>query len=213
MEVNKEMFQAIQEILPTVFGGGSNVLSMRQARPRIESALSNRGFEPAELHKEIYRHIHQSSINVLRPRSAYKGVRKILWNDDNRTFRLLNKSELADIAASRPSPSLLGHKGSDLMAKSKARARLIARESLVRDYVANNLSALEPGMKLFESNAPAVEYLIENRRIDILARDASLVPVIIELKLHRAHDRVVGQALLYRALIRRYQGLTVFGSF
>ncbi len=175
---------------------------MREARPLIKNALMGRGFDEADLDREIYRHIHQSSINVVNPRAAYKGVRKILWNEADRTFRVLSATEMAEIASGRL-PQSVQASSSEEQAVTK-KAQQIARESLVRDYIARNLDRIEGGLALWNSDYPAVEHPIANRRIDIFARDASNCPVIIELKLHRAHDRVVGQALLYRALVRKY---------
>lgn len=40
------------------------------------------------------------------------------------------------------------------------------------------------------------------RRIDILAKDAAGLPVVIELKVSRGHERTLGQALYYRGRVR-----------
>ena len=42
--------------------------------------------------------------------------------------------------------------------------------------------------------------------IDILARDRSELPVIIELMVNRGHEKTVGQALYYRARIKQRFG-------
>jgi len=78
-----------------------------------------------------------------------------------------------------------------------------ALEAHLRDYLARNLSILEKGLSLWSNSPPSVEYAIENRRIDVLAKDAEGTPVVIELKLSKSYDRVIGQALLYRGLISK----------
>ena len=40
------------------------------------------------------------------------------------------------------------------------------------------------------------------RRVDILAKDKAGLPVVIELKVSRGHERTIGQALYYRAKIK-----------
>ncbi len=78
-------------------------------------------------------------------------------------------------------------------------------ESDLRDYLAKNLRIIESGMTLwsFPNGQSAVEFdLDDRRRIDILARDAHGVPVVIELKVDRGHERVIGQALFYRESVK-----------
>jgi endonuclease len=47
-----------------------------------------------------------------------------------------------------------------------------------------------------------VEFAIEGRRIDILAKDMAGVPVIVELKVSRGHERTIGRCLYYRTKIK-----------
>ena len=81
-----------------------------------------------------------------------------------------------------------------------------AYEADLRDYLAKNLHLLETGLKLWpvEAGAKAVEYAVDARwhRIDILAQDGDGVPVVIELKVSKGHERAVGQALFYRARVK-----------
>lgn len=82
-----------------------------------------------------------------------------------------------------------------------------AYESDLRDYLANNLHLIEPGLKLYEGadGTSGVEFAIDNagRQLDILALDRSRLPVVIELKVRRGHERTIGQALYYQAMVRR----------
>jgi hypothetical protein len=86
-----------------------------------------------------------------------------------------------------------------------------AFEEQLRDYLAENLSSLEPGLSLWPvENGDAVEFQVDeqgpSRRIDILAKDNEGLPVVIELKVSRGHEKTVGQALYYRARIRQRFG-------
>jgi hypothetical protein len=79
-----------------------------------------------------------------------------------------------------------------------------ALEAHLRDYLAKNLSILEAGLTLWNGiTAESVEYDVGGRRIDILAKDASGVPVVVELKLSKGHERTLGQALYYRGKLKQ----------
>jgi hypothetical protein len=80
-----------------------------------------------------------------------------------------------------------------------------AYEAHLRDYLARNIEILEPGLSLWvpDSELQSVEYDIDGRRIDILARDSRGIPVIIELKVSRGHEKTVGQCALYRAKLKK----------
>jgi len=85
-------------------------------------------------------------------------------------------------------------------------------ENDLQNYLAKNLGLLEQGMTLWPvtGSEKAVEFQLEGgRRIDILARDRDGVPVVIELKVSRGHERVIGQALYYRACIREKFGVPI----
>jgi hypothetical protein len=79
-----------------------------------------------------------------------------------------------------------------------------AYESDLRDFLAKNLSVIEPGLQLFqEEGITGVEFPVGGRFIDILAIDAEKKLVVIELKVSRGYDRVVGQILRYMAWIEK----------
>jgi hypothetical protein len=84
-------------------------------------------------------------------------------------------------------------------------------EAQLRDYLAENLGILEPGLSLWPvENGDAVEFPVDEQgpshRIDILAKDRGGLPVVIELKVSKGHERTVGQALYYRARIKQLFG-------
>jgi hypothetical protein len=81
-----------------------------------------------------------------------------------------------------------------------------AYESDLRDFLERNLSLLEPGLRLYqEEGITGVEFPVGGRFIDILALDAKNDLVVVELKVSRDYDRVVGQLLRYIGWIRQHQ--------
>jgi hypothetical protein len=82
-----------------------------------------------------------------------------------------------------------------------------AVESDLRDFLANNLSIIEPGLRLYhEHDRDGVEYPVEDGRIDILAMDKDDRPVVIELKLSRGRNRTIGQILYYMGWVDEHLG-------
>ncbi len=77
-----------------------------------------------------------------------------------------------------------------------------AYESDLRDYLARNLQVIEPGLSLYEhEGVRGIEYPVGGRYIDILAIDSTGTYVVIELKVSRGYDRVIGQLLRYMGWI------------
>jgi endonuclease len=81
-----------------------------------------------------------------------------------------------------------------------------AYEADLRNYLAKNLSLIESGLKLYEEEGiTGIEFPVGGRFIDILAVDAKGGLVVIELKVSRGYDRVVGQLMRYMAWIKKNQ--------
>ena len=81
-----------------------------------------------------------------------------------------------------------------------------AYEHDLRDYLARNLHVIEPGLKLYEEEGvTGIEFPAGGRFVDILAVDAKGGYVVIELKVSRGYDRVVGQLLRYMNWIEMHQ--------
>jgi hypothetical protein len=79
-----------------------------------------------------------------------------------------------------------------------------AYEADLKNYLARNLSVIEPGLSLYEDDGiNGVEFPVGGRYIDILAVDDSNNLVVIELKVSRGYDRVVGQLMRYVAWISK----------
>ena len=79
-----------------------------------------------------------------------------------------------------------------------------AYEEDLKNYLAKNLEIIEPGLKLFEEDGiNGVEYEVNGRFIDILAVDKNKNFVVIELKVSKSYDRVIGQLLRYKNWIQK----------
>lgn len=81
-----------------------------------------------------------------------------------------------------------------------------AYEKDLQNYLARNLHLIEPGLTLFEDEGiNGLEFPVGGRFMDILAVDSQGDYVVIELKVSKGYDRVVGQLLRYMAWIDKYQ--------
>lgn len=79
-----------------------------------------------------------------------------------------------------------------------------AYETDLRNYLAKNLNKVEPGLRVYEEEGiTGIEFPVGGRFIDILATDAKGGLVVIELKVSRGYDRVVGQLMRYVAWIKK----------
>jgi len=79
-----------------------------------------------------------------------------------------------------------------------------AYERDLQHFLAKNLSLIELGLTLYtEEGITGLEFPVGSRFIDILAKDKGNNYVVIELKVSRGYDRVVGQILRYMAWIRK----------
>lgn len=81
-----------------------------------------------------------------------------------------------------------------------------AYEHDLRDFLARNLHLIEPGLKLYQDQGVSgVEFPAGGRFIDILGIDHQGNYVVIELKVSKGYDRVVGQLLRYMAWVEKNQ--------
>jgi len=79
-----------------------------------------------------------------------------------------------------------------------------AYEKDLQNFLSKNLYQIEAGLRLYEEeDITGIEFPVGNRCIDILALDKDNNYVVIELKVSRGYDRVVGQLLRYMAWIRK----------
>jgi hypothetical protein len=82
-----------------------------------------------------------------------------------------------------------------------------AAETDLRDFLANNLSCVEPGLRLFhQGERSGVEFPVDDGRIDILAVDRADHLVVFELKVARGRNKVLGQLLYYMGWVDKHLG-------
>jgi len=82
-------------------------------------------------------------------------------------------------------------------------AKEFALETDLRNYISRNLPVIEPGLRLYEDEGlTGIEFPADGRRIDILCVDKNENFVVIELKVSRGYDRVIGQLLRYMAWVK-----------
>lgn len=81
-----------------------------------------------------------------------------------------------------------------------------AYEKDLQNFLVKNLNLLEPGLRLYEDEGiKGIEFPAGGRFIDILALDTNDSLVVIELKVSKGYDRVVGQLMRYMAWIGENQ--------
>ncbi len=81
-----------------------------------------------------------------------------------------------------------------------------AYEKDLRSYLSKNLGIIENGLKLyFEDGVSGIEYNAGGRFIDILAVDSEENFVVLELKVSKGYDRVVGQLMRYMAWVTNHK--------
>lgn len=79
-----------------------------------------------------------------------------------------------------------------------------AYESDLKNYLSKNLSTIESGLSLYEEEGiKGIEFPVGKRYIDLLAIDSNEDYVVIELKVSKGYDRVIGQLLRYTAWIKQ----------
>lgn len=153
----------------------------------------------------ISAHLIRFSTNApSRLHYSVKADEDLLFQLDGSHFRLYN-------ATTDPSPI---HSRSDATASQEKfiepsevqSPSEFAYESDLRDFLGKNLSHIEPGLQLYQDEGiSGIEFPVGGRFIDILALDAERRFVVIELKVSRGYDRVIGQLLRYMAWIEKHQ--------
>jgi hypothetical protein len=79
-----------------------------------------------------------------------------------------------------------------------------AYERDLKNFLSKNLAIIEQGLRLYEEEGiTGIEFPVGGRFIDILALDRNNNYVVIELKVSKGYDRVIGQLLRYMAWIER----------
>jgi len=177
----------ILEAISACFHANKDPLTKAQVLAWIGMHYRDSDFNPGTVQAQLYR----SCANVPSAQD-YKAPKILFYDGKTKTYRLNDSSQTSE------EQFVIGKAPADTEDQPDS---TFALEAHLQGYLVKNLSSLERGLELWCDSPPSVEYWIEGRRIDILAKDAHGVPVVIELKLDRGYDKVIGQALLYQALI------------
>ncbi len=130
------------------------------------------------------------------------GKDDLFFQIDSKRFRLYDQS-------SDPDPIYFKQNKDEIVTpeheeSEEENGNEFAYEKDLQNFLAKNLSLIEPGLSLYlEEEISGIEFPVGSRFIDILAIDSNNNYVVIELKVSRGYDRVVGQILRYMAWIRK----------
>ena len=126
------------------------------------------------------------------------GEDDLLFQINSRQFRLYDPS-------SDPIPIYEKRKdGEPGPGDGQSEVSEFAYEKDLQNFLSKNLQKIEPGLRLYEEEGiSGIEFPVGDRFIDILALDKDDNYVVIELKVSRGYDRVVGQILRYMAWIKK----------
>jgi hypothetical protein len=150
----------------------------------------------------ISAHLVRLSINAKSRihHTVDKGKDDLFFQIDTKKYRLYDQ-------ASDPSPIYTKSQEEEVIAteiENSTEEKEFAYERDLQHFLARNLYLIEPGLTLYtEEGITGLEFPVGNRFIDVLAKDKGNNYVVIELKVSRGYDRVVGQILRYMAWIRK----------
>ena len=198
---------AAQELKPgQVFSRKDAVLWFADHYPKIKSNTVERHVDGMSVNYETQR---KHSPNI-KPDTGWDlffklGPREFrLWDPKNDQAPRYKADLEADIAESVVET---GDFADETAGEDDPGSRKFAFERDLQNYLVQNLGLLEPGLKLYEDEDgefTGVEFPAGQRRIDILAVGADGAYVVIETKVSRAYDRVVGQILRYMGWVKEH---------
>jgi hypothetical protein len=122
------------------------------------------------------------------------------WGQRKTAFWLRLKGRYEDFLAGRDDATLEVN-------DEEEEDQTFAAETDLRDFLANNLGCVEPGLRLYQhGEQKGLEFPVHDGRIDILAVDKTGRFVVFELKLARGRNKALGQILYYMAWVDKHLG-------
>lgn len=176
---------------------------------------------PLLKHNTVEMHVEGMAVNNANIRRNHKTIKPgskhdLFFKVESNLFRLWDKD--VDPAPYYPNRSNPGDGGQSLTADiltstdvspafNEAVAELMsgefAAERDLQNYLVKNIGRIELGLRVYEQDEiSGVEFVAGGRRIDILAVDRNDQFVVIELKVSRAYDKVIGQLLRYMGWVK-----------
>lgn len=192
-QIIPEMADALAPQLGQIFSRDEAIAWFAQHYPKIKRGT-------------ISAHLTRFSTNA--PSRLHFGARPdedLLYQVDPSHFRRYDPSRdpapIHTVAPSTDEPE-----GSEELGAVEQSHGAFAYESDLRDFLAKNMTVIEPGLRLYsEEGVTGVEFPVGGRFVDLLAVDKENRLVVIELKVSKGYDRVVGQLLRYVSWIKRHQ--------
>ena len=143
--------------------------------------------------------------------SATNASDDLLFKVDSGQFRLYEPGkdpapihEMIEGDVAREEALELGIDAEEDVGEAPAGSSEFLLEQDLQRYLAENLDCIEPGLRLYDQDGVrGIEFDAGGRRIDILAEDRQGALVVIELKVSKGYDRVVGQLLRYMNWVRK----------
>ena len=196
---------ATQELKPgQVFSRKAAIRWFAEHYPKIKSNTVGMHVDGMSVNNIAQRRHHPS----IKPGAGFDlffklGPREFrLWNPENDSQPRYKTDSDADVTEGIAGTDDLDE---EPVAEDNLESRKFAFERDLQNYLVQNLGFLEPGLKLYEDEDGGfigVEFPAGRRRIDILAVGADGAYVVIETKVSRAYDRVVGQLLRYMGWVK-----------
>lgn len=152
---------------------------------------------------------HLTMMSVNAPTRVHYSYHSDPANDlfvqiDKSHFRLYQPSSDAPPLRKQARTTELADAGDEEQEDDGEGSKEFAYERDLKNYLARNLGKIETGLQLYEEEGiTGIEFPAGNRFIDILATDRQNNYVVIELKVSKGYDRVIGQLLRYMAWIER----------
>ena len=195
-----KVIKQIWQVLDACFQANKAPMTRAQIFAWVAANYPSESFNSSTLYQQLRR-----SCRNLESARNYRAPKILYCDESSKTYALVDLAPIEVNLADDFDESfdLL----SELEGSEDQTDLLVGIEAQLRDYLAKNLSKLEPGLRYWVDTPPSVEFTIGGKRIDILAKDRAGCPVVIELKRGRAYDRVIGQALMYQSLVSNDLGL------
>ncbi len=153
----------------------------------------------------INAHLTVKSINApsrIHHRLRPNGADDLFFQIDKKNFRLYIKEK--DPEPIYPSNTDDGPEDNDSDIEEEKNNQVFAYENDLKNFLSKNLDVIEDGLKLYEDeDITGIEFPVGGRFIDILAVDENDSLAVIELKVSKGYDRVIGQLLRYMAWIEK----------
>ncbi len=201
----------------------------KPVRLLIKDLVAQKGMKPGEIlqreevfdwfHKNypkikeatIHAHLAKMSVNVpvrIHYNANPNGEDDLFFRIDPSKYRLYESTkDPAPIYKTGPSGEVTVSGPEDTQDKAglDKTASEFAYEKDLQSFLSKNLPLIEPGLKLYEDEGiNGLEFPAGGRYIDILALDTNNNYVVIELKVSRGYDRVIGQILRYIGWIEKH---------